>query len=94
VRTLHEVHGENALWAGHVHPSVCSHALTRELAEGQECNLVRVLCHWRLTPVRPVEYPKIEWGGGGTKQRMRKIVSWRRIEMMHSGGQSRNYVQN
>jgi hypothetical protein len=34
MHSLHEVHGENTLWAGVVHPPVCPHDSTREPMDG------------------------------------------------------------
>jgi hypothetical protein len=59
MRSLHEVHGENALWADRVCPSVCPHDSTREPVDGLRLNFVWVLCHWGVPNNRTFKHPTI-----------------------------------
>jgi hypothetical protein len=90
MRSLHEMHGENALCAGRVCPSVCPHDSTREPLDGLGLNLVRLLCHSRLPQNRTFEYPTI----GDNKiadEKIREVERQYVSGVLHSGGKSENY---
>jgi hypothetical protein len=90
MRSLHEVHAENALWAGRVSLSVCTNNSTREPLDGLGLNLVWMFCHSVLYQNRTFFFAAIIYNKITDKE-SRELDDNRLSEVLHSGGQSGNY---